>query len=151
MSICMCKIFHKRGKFSNAQLSFANFEIRVGAHRGRFRKRSGRNESRGRHYVASLSGHATFAATCPRRRKGKRTTGRMPRVPRMLQRRRPPPRPRRPTSCCCNSASPGQSLTTEDSECSLDDADPRRPPSPKHRTQHSKYELNDMRRRCEEL
>ena len=48
-----------------------------------------------------------------------------------------------------------QSLTTEDSECSLvyvpDDADPRRPPSPKHRTQHSKYELNDMRRRCEEL
>ena len=50
---------------------------------------------------------------------------------------------------------PGTNLTTEDSECSLvyvpDDADPRRPPSPKHRTQHSKYELNDMRRRCEEL
>ena len=36
-------------------------------------------------------------------------------------------------------------------ECSLDEADPRRPPSHEHRTQHSKYELNDMRRRCEEL
>ena len=31
MSIYMCRIFHKRGKFSNAQLSFANFEIRRGA------------------------------------------------------------------------------------------------------------------------
>jgi len=154
MSICMCKIFHKRGKFSNAQLSYANFEIRRGADEVGFGRGPAETRVEG---VISLR-HCRGTPPSPRhapeeeRERGRREgcqgcqgcsnegVHRPVRVD--------------PLHAAATVRPRDQSLP-EDSECSLvyvpDDADPRRPPSPKHRTQHSKYELNDMRRRCEEL
>ena len=90
---------------------------------------------------------------CPLKRKKatKMGRGRMPRALATSPRRRPRALPRRPTSCCCSSASPRFSPRQQ---CSLSlviglPTYPRI--HPVDRTQHSKYELNDIRRRCEEL
>lgn len=90
---------------------------------------------------------------CPLKRKKatKMGRGRMPRAMATNPKRRPRALPRRRTSCCCSSASPRFSPRQQ---CSLSlviglPTYPRI--HPVDRTQHSKYELNDIRRRCEEL